>query len=223
MGAGGPERAGELKVVPVDGESPDEETLLRAVALLRSGGLLIYPTDTLYALGARAYDPEACRKVRAAKGREGGKPLPVVAGDVSQVEEMCSGWPDGARVLARRFWPGPLTLVLPAGPALPPEVTAGTGAVAVRVPALAVTRRLCALAGPLVSTSANSKGRPAPATCQAAVAGVGAAAALALDAGPGIDLPSTILDLTGEEPRLVRPGAVGWDELWKVLREGGPC
>jgi L-threonylcarbamoyladenylate synthase len=108
--------------------------------------------------------------------------------------------------------------VLPASVALPVEVTAGTGTVAVRVPALELTRRLCLAAGPLVSTSANVAGRRPPATCAEAVADLAGAVTLALDAGPRLGRPSTIVDLSSGAPRLVREGAVPWAEVESVLR-----
>jgi len=204
----------------VDGSVPDPSAVARAVAVLESGRLLIYPTDTLYALGGRALDAAVVARVRAAKARAAGKPLPLVAADADQVRGLCAAWPDAARLLARRFWPGPLTLVLPAARHVPSEVTAGGATIAVRVPALAVTRALCVGVGALVSTSANLAGEAAPMTCDEAVAAVGAKAALALDAGPGNARSSTIVDLSSDAPRLLRAGPVAWDEIVAVL---GAC
>jgi L-threonylcarbamoyladenylate synthase len=207
-----------VPVVAVAADRPEAAVLERAASLLRAGELVIYPTDTLYALGALARDAAAAGKVRAAKGRDDLKPLPLVAADAEQARTLCARWPAAAARLAARFWPGPLTLVLPAAEGTPEEVTAGTGAVAVRVPGSALPRLLCASAGgALVSTSANRSGAPAPVTCAEAVAGVGAAAALALDGGPGRPLPSTIVDLTGGAPRLLREGPVAWPDVLGVL------
>jgi L-threonylcarbamoyladenylate synthase len=203
----------------VHGDRPDPEIVGRALDALRVGALLIYPTDTLYALGGRALDPAAGRLVRAAKGREEGKPLPLIAADLEQARGLCARWPAAAGRLARRFWPGPLTLVLPASGEVPWEVCAGTGSVAVRVPGLLLARRLCS-AGALVATSANRAGEPAPLTCGEALASVGGAAALALDAGPGRPAPSTLVDVSGPEPRLLRAGAVPWAEIEALLRGG---
>jgi L-threonylcarbamoyladenylate synthase len=188
--------------------------------VLRAGQLLIYPTDTLYALGGRALDGEVGARVRGAKGRDEGKPLPLVAADVEQVLGLCAGWPEAAAQLAGRFWPGPLTLVVRAAPGVPDEVTAGAGTVAVRVPALVLARQLCQAAGPLISTSANRAGEPPPLTCGAAMAALGGAAALALDAGPGRPLASTVVDLTGGAPRLVREGAVPWADILRSFAQG---
>lgn len=205
----------------VAGEGPEPDAVARAVDALSRGGLLIYPTDTLYAIGGRARDSRAAEAVRRAKGRDDGKALPLVAASLDQARALCSAWPPEAAALAARFWPGPLTLVLPADSALPSQVTAGTGTVAVRVPALELTRALCRGAGPLVSTSANRSGGPPPVTCEEAVSAVGAAAALALDAGPGRAVASTIVDLVSGPPRLVRAGAVPWDEIEGVLPPRG--
>lgn len=201
----------------VDVERPDAAVVERAGRLLRSGDLVIFPTDTLYALGARAADPRAAGRVREAKVRDDRKPLPLIAADVVQARALCSDWTAAAQRLAGAFWPGPLTLVLPGRSDLPVEVTAGGGTVAVRVPGTALPRALCAAAGALVSTSANVSGAPPPGTCADAVAGVGASAALALDGGPGRPVPSTIVDLTADPPRLLRAGAVPWDEVLALL------
>jgi L-threonylcarbamoyladenylate synthase len=200
-------------VIAVDRAGAPSAVLARAAALVAQGGLLIYPTDTLYALGGSALSGPAALRVREAKGRDDGKPLPVVAADTNAARLLARTWTPGAQRLAALFWPGPLTLVLPAAAHVPDEVTAGTSTVAVRVPGLALTRALCLAAGPLVSTSANRQGSPAPLTCAEAVAAVGEAAGLALDGGPGSALPSTLVDATGDTPRLLREGAVPWADV----------
>jgi L-threonylcarbamoyladenylate synthase len=201
----------------VDGARPAPEIVARCAAALLAGDLLIFPTDTLYALGGRALDPASALRVREAKGRPGKQPLPLVAADREQARGLCSAWPREADRLVAAFWPGPLTIVLPAAPDVPVEVTSGTGTVAVRVPRLAVTVALCAAAGPLLSTSANRTGARGPLTCAEAVEGVGGAAVIALDAGPGTALASTIVDLTGAAPALLRAGAVPWADVMAAL------
>jgi L-threonylcarbamoyladenylate synthase len=205
------------EIVTIDGEEPDPAVLARAGAVLASGGLLIFPTDTLYALGGPAGDRATARAVRAAKGRDAGKPLPVIAADLEQARSLCERWPAAAEALAAKFWPGPLTLIVPAGRGLPGDLTGGSAGIGVRVPALVLARALCRAAGALVSTSANRSGEPAPTTCAEAVRGVGSAAALALDAGPGSPSGSTIVDLTTEPPRLLRPGPVSFEAVARVL------
>ena len=205
-------------VVRVSGTEPDPAVVALAASLLTAGSLLIYPTDTLYALGGRVLDAAAGAAVRRAKGREEGKPLPLVAADLEQVRSLSAAWPEAADRLAARFWPGPVTLVIPAASAVPADVTAGSGTIAVRVPDLELTRALCRRTGPLVSTSANRAGGSPPVTCADALEAVGVAAALALDAGHGRAGASTIVDLTSTPPRLLRAGAVSWEEIEGVLR-----
>jgi L-threonylcarbamoyladenylate synthase len=207
-----------LLVVAVERAGGPASVVARAAALVARGDLLIYPTDTLYALGGAALQASAARRAREAKGRDDGKPLPVVAANLDSARRLARAWEPGTERLAAAFWPGPLTLVLPAASDVPHEVTASTDTIAVRVPGLAFTRALCLAAGPLVSTSANLQGDPAPLTCAEAVAAVGDAAALALDGGPGTPLPSTLVDVTGAAPRLRREGAVPWTD---VLRAWG--
>lgn len=177
-----------------------------------AGAVLVYPTDTLYGLGGRALDEVAVFRVFALKGREGGKPLPLVAADEAQAAALAAAWPTTATRLARRFWPGPLTLVVPARAGLVRGVASDAGGVAVRVPAHAALRALCARLGPLVATSANRSGEPAARRLEEVPAEIAAAAAMALDGGAlAAGAPSTIVDLCGTAPVLIREGAVAWN------------
>jgi len=211
-----------LQVFTLRGDENDARALAVALDALGRGELLIYPTDTLYALGGRARDSGAVARVRAVKGREAGKPLPVIAADIAQARALSQDWTAAAERLAQAFWPGPLTLVVRSADDLPHALTAGVGSVAVRVPALPLARTLCA-DGALVSTSANLAGGAPPVTCDEAVAVVGEGAALALDAGPGSPRPSTIVDLTSSVPRLLRDGAVPWPAVEAILLSAAPC
>jgi L-threonylcarbamoyladenylate synthase len=199
-----------MQTLRVRGDGPEPEAIAAAVGALDAGELIVYPTDTLYALGASALNHSAVARLRSVKRREAGKPLPLVAADQRQAESLCAAWPKAAGRLAEQFWPGPLSLVLASASVVPTEVTAGRGTVAIRVPALELTRRLCDVAGPLVSTSANVSGGRPPMTCAEALNGLADVVALALDAGPGRALPSTIVDVVSGTPRLVREGAVPW-------------
>ena len=207
-----------VRVVSLGSGAAGEEAFGLTVAALAGGELVIFPTDTLYAIGCRARDAAAVERVRRAKGRDDRKPLPLVIADREQLAELCSRLPRLLTPLAERFWPGPLSLVVPADAAVPEAVTRATGTVAVRVPALEFVRRICERVGPVVSTSANRSGGPAPATCEAAVREVGEFAVLAVDGGEGRSTPSTVVDLTGEEPQLLRAGAVPWDAVKAALR-----
>lgn len=191
-----------------------------AAALLRRGGIVAYPTETFYGLGALASRRDALLRLAAAKLRPEGKPLPLLAGDLAQVEEVASLAAPLARRLAGRFWPGPLTLVLPAAATLDPLVTAGDATVAIRIPGSEVARALALEAGgALVSTSANLSGEPPPADAGALSPALRARIDGVLDGGPTPGgLPSTIVSVSGDTLRQVRAGAVAWAEIEAAAR-----
>jgi L-threonylcarbamoyladenylate synthase len=192
-----------------------------AAALLRRGGIVAYPTETFYGLGALWHRRDALRRLAEAKLRPEGKPLPLLAADLAQVAEVALPLGPAAARLAARFWPGPLTLVVPAAAAVPPEITAGTGTVGVRIPGSEVARALSAAAGgALVSTSANLTGEPPPATPQALSPALLARIDGVLDAGPAPGgLPSTVVAVVEGEGRVVllREGAVDWQAVLRAL------
>jgi L-threonylcarbamoyladenylate synthase len=197
--------------------SSDQEREVTAELLL--GGLVIYPTDTLYAIGCRALDGAALRSLREAKGREADKALPVIAADVAQAKSLVSCWSEAAQRLSDAFWPGPLTLVLTAAPSLPAPLLAGARTVAVRVPASTAACALARLAGPLVSTSANRSGERPCVTVDLAVAAF-PRATLAFDAGLLDGAPSTIVDLAGaaEGFQILREGRISKEMIEEALR-----
>jgi L-threonylcarbamoyladenylate synthase len=187
-------------------------------ALLRDGGVVAYPTETFYGLGALASRADALERLARAKLRPDGKPLPLLAADLDQVAEVAVLAGEAALRLAGALWPGPVTLVLPARPGLSPLVTAGDATVAIRIPGSAVARRLAAAAGgALVSTSANVSGEPPPLRpddlSQALLARIDGV----LDGGPAPGgLPSTIVAFDGGAVRLLRAGAVPWEEIRRL-------
>ena len=189
----------------------DAET---AAAILRAGGLVAFPTETVYGLGADGLDAAAARAVFAAKGRPADNPLILHVAD----EDGASGlalWSAQAHALAARHWPGPLTLVLPARPAVPVEVRAGLPTVAVRCPAHPLALELIRRAGrPIAAPSANRSGRPSPTTAQAVWEELGGRIDAVLDGGPcALGLESTVVDCTGPRLRLLRPGALPAEAL----------
>lgn len=190
-----------------------------AAALLRTGHVVAYPTDTLYALGALATSATAVGAVLRIKERVPDKTLPLIAADIAQVEWLAGRLSPRVRQLASRWWPGPLTLVLDVQRSLALGVVAPDGSVAVRVPAHTLARNLARRAGgPLTSTSANRAGQP-PATTAEACLALGDDVALVLDGGPsGATLPSTIVDVRGPDLRLLREGAVPWDHVLHSTR-----
>ncbi len=180
-----------------------------AAAVLRRGGVIAYPTETFYGLGALASDGAAVARLVRAKGRPDGKPLPLLGADLAQLEAVAEFSPL-ARLLAAAFWPGPLTLVLPARPGLHPAITGGSGTVGVRVTSGVVASALAVAAGgALVSTSANPSGQPPPTTATGLDGALRARLDLVLDGGatPG-GRPSTVVAIEEGRLTLLRPGAV---------------
>ena len=191
----------------LDAASP--EALARAAAALRQGGLVAFPTETVYGLGAVALDADAVGRVFAAKGRPPTNPVIVHVADRERAKCVVSAWPEVAEQLAERFWPGPLTLVLPRGEGVPDVVTAGGPTVAVRVPAHPVARELLLAAGlPIAAPSANRSMRLSPTTAAHVRRDLEGRVDMILDGGatPG-GIESTVLDLSGP-PRLLRPGLI---------------
>jgi L-threonylcarbamoyladenylate synthase len=205
-----------LTISPTD---PEPETLAYAAEILLRGGLVVYPTDTLYGLGADPRRADAVSRVYRAKGRGTAHALPLIAADIQQVEAAATSLSPATRRLAERFWPGPLTLVVDAAPAIDPSVHGGGGTVAVRVPDQAVARGLAARVGfPIVSTSANRSATQAAATADAAVATIGERVDLVLDCGSTVGgEPSTIVDARSGAPRLLRAGAVPFSRVLEAL------
>lgn len=197
----------------------DPQAVEEAVAILRQGGLIVYPTDTVYGLGARAEDDEAVRRLFVLKGRLLDKPLPLLIGEASDLEAIAAQIPPAARALMERFWPGGLTLVFPRSPRLHSLALAGGDTIALRLPDYPLLREVIRrLGGPITGTSANRAGLPPPLTCQEALAQLEEEVDLALDGGPCAGgLESTVVDLTQDPPLLLREGAVSKEEVESVL------
>ena len=205
----------QTKVIP----AADPECPQLAARLLAAGELVALPTETVYGLGANGLDPEAVAKIFAAKGRPNDNPLILHVADVSQIEELCHNIPENAYRLANAFWPGPLTMVLPARDIVPKRTTGGLSTVAVRCPDNAVTRRIIQLAGvPVAAPSANISGKPSTTTAEHVLHDHDGKLPLIVDGGPcRVGVESTIIDLTEEPPRLLRPGGITPEQLTKVL------
>ena len=195
------------------------DTVARAAEIIRAGGLLGIPTETVYGLGANGLDPEAVMKIFEAKGRPQDNPLILHVAGPEQVENVCHDVPEMAWTLMERFWPGPLTLILPARDIVPRRTTAGLDTVGVRCPATEVTRAIIETAGvPIAAPSANISGKPSPTTAQHVLHDMGGRIEAVVDAGPcGVGVESTIVDLTCGVPRLLRPGGIGPEQLRETL------
>ena len=196
---------------------PIEARITHAVDILRSGGIVAYPTDTLYGLAVDPRSELAVRRLFAVKARDAGHAVPLIAADQLQAAEAAVFDPLAARV-ADAFWPGPLSIVLPARAALRAEILGDDGSVAVRVPAHDTARALAAGLGfCITATSANVSGSPATASAAEVLATLGDRIDLLLDEGATAGgPPSTIVDLRAQ-PRLVRAGAIAWDRVLRSI------
>lgn len=206
--------------IAVRAASPDDGVLTRAAGVLKGGGLIVIPTDTLYGLAADPFNAAAVAAVFRVKGRPDGRALPLIAADVPQVEQQLGRLAPPARRLADAFWPGPLTLIVPAPATLATGVASVDGTVGVRVPAHEVARMLCRrFGGVLTATSANVTGEPAVMDPELVSPALAAMVDMLLDAGPTPGgPPSTLVDVTAVPPRLVRAGAVSWEDVQQCLR-----
>lgn len=201
----------------------DKNAAKIAAKLIKEGKLVAIPTETVYGLGADGLNEDAVAAIFTAKGRPQDNPLILHVSEPAELERYCHDIPASAWALAERFWPGPLTMVLPARDIVPKRTTAGLSTVAMRCPQTAVTREIIRLAGvPIAAPSANLSGKPSTTTAEHVLHDYGTDGPLAaiVDAGPcRVGVESTIVDLTGERPRLLRPGGVTPEELREVLGE----
>lgn len=200
---------------------PDQPSaeIEHAASLLRAGRLVAFPTETVYGLGANALDPEAVARIYKVKGRPSTSPLIVHVASVEMAKSLVTVWPEAADRLARRFWPGPLTLVLEKQPSIPSNVTAGLPTVGLRMPAHPIALALIqAAAVPLAAPSANRFTHLSPTTADHVSQGLGAAVDLILDGGPcEVGIESTVLSLAGPNPVLLRPGGISRAEIESLI------
>ena len=199
----------------------DPNTPATAAAIIRRGGLVAIPTETVYGLGADGLNEEAVASIFAAKGRPQDNPLILHVAEPGEIEKFCHSIPEAAYTLAERFWPGPLTMVLPARDIVPKRTTGGLSTVAVRCPDNDVTRAIIRLSGvPIAAPSANLSGKPSTTTAAHVLHDHDGKIDAIVDGGPcRVGVESTIVDLTDEHPRLLRPGGITPEQLTQVLGE----
>jgi L-threonylcarbamoyladenylate synthase len=209
----------QTEVIVSSNVQPDSALLQKAGDILRQGGLVAFPTETVYGLGANALNADAVRRIFEAKGRPANNPVIVHIAEREMVSQVVASWSDMAQRLASCFWPGPLTLVLPRNRLLPPIVTAGGPTVAIRMPNHPVAIGLIRAAGvPVAAPSANRSGEISPTQAEHVLRSLGGQIDLILDAGPTqVGLESTVLDLSQTPPRLLRPGHVSRIEIEAVI------
>ncbi len=203
----------------IDEKNMDMQVIQEAGEILKNGGLVAFPTETVYGLGANALDEEAAKKTYAAKGRPSDNPLIVHIAEVQALEKIVDNVSREAEVLAARFWPGPLTMIFKKSGIVPYGTTGGLETVAVRMPSNKIARELILAAGGYVSApSANTSGRPSPTTAAHVMDDMDGKIEMILDGGSAeIGLESTIVDMTAEPPMILRPGAITADMLEQVI------
>ncbi len=207
------------RVVVVDPRAPDPAAIADAVRVLRAGGLVALPTETVYGLGVRALDQRAVAKVFCAKGRPSHHPLIAHVLDERRARDLATVWPEGASGLAHAFWPGPLTIVVGRAPHVPPAMAGGADSIALRAPSHPVARAVIdALGEPVAAPSANRYQGLSPTTAQHVIKQLGDAVDLVLDGGPcDTGIESTVVDVRGPTARVLRPGAVDIGAVRAVL------
>ena len=201
------------EIIPAD----HGESIQRALEVLHKGGLVSFPTDTVYGLGALAFDGEAVESIYLAKDRPIEKAIPVLIGDDTDLEKVSDDISDVTRKLASQFWPGPLTVIVPKRPTLPESVSA-TNTIGVRIPDHPVARELLRAAGPMAVTSANISGQPSPATAQEVFDQLNGRIELIIDGGrtPG-GIPSTLVDCSESEIKVLREGPITLEQILSAI------
>lgn len=205
--------------IAIDPLNPEPELIRAAALVLRRGGLVAFPTETVYGLGAIALDEEKVQRIFAAKGRPTTNPLILHVSDEAMARTIAASWPKAAAAVAKQLWPGPLTLILPKQDIVPLAVTAGLSTVAIRCPSHPVARALIKEVGePLAAPSANRYTEISPTRAEHVRKGLSGRIDLILDGGPAtVGVESTVLDLTGPKPTVLRPGSILPSQLEKVV------
>lgn len=209
------------KIIQINRDNFTDAELLEAAEILRNGGLVAIPTETVYGLGANALDESASKKIYEAKGRPSDNPLIAHISCMDELSALVSEIPEAGRKLAEKYWPGPLTMVFPKKDIVPYGTTGGLETVAIRMPSDPVANRLIKLAGvPVAAPSANTSGRPSPTKAEHVVEDMNGKIEMIIDSGEvGIGVESTIVDVSGKIPMLLRPGAITMEMLRETLGE----
>ena len=209
----------KTQIFKVDPDNIDNTIIDKAADIIKSGGLVAFPTETVYGLGGDGLNPEASMKIYAAKGRPSDNPLILHISDISQLSTLVSEIPENAKRLASEFWPGPLTMILKKSNIVPKETSGGLDTVAIRFPENRVAQALITSSGtPIAAPSANTSGRPSPTRASHVEFDLSGKIDMIIDGGAcEFGLESTIVDLSGEVPCLLRPGSITLEMLRDVL------
>jgi len=206
-------------IYEIDCDNIDQSHLIRCGEIIKKGGTVAFPTETVYGLGANALDPQAIKKIFEAKGRPSDNPLIVHVASIKDIEPLVLEIPELAKRVMESFWPGPLTILFKKSPLVPYEITAGLPTVAIRIPSHPIARGLIAAAGvPIAAPSANLSGKPSPTTAAHVVEDLmGKVDAIIAGGNCEVGLESTVLDLAGEIPMILRPGGISRERLETAL------
>ena len=209
------------EVNKISPQRPEKDLIKKSAEIIKKGGLVAFPTETVYGLGANALDKNAVKKIFQAKKRPPDNPIIVHIADFKDLTKLAKKIPKEAKILAKKFWPGPLTLILFKKKIVPDEVTAKANTVAIRMPDNKIALALIKASGvPIAAPSANLAGRPSPTTAQAVFEDLGDKIDLILDGGKTkFGIESTVIDLTVKPPLILRPGAISFEKLKKILKD----
>lgn len=211
----------DTTIIKLNRASVSETDFDEAGEILKRGGLVAFPTETVYGLGGNALDPEASKKIYLAKGRPSDNPLIVHISEVNDIEKLAYDIPDVAYALAKRFWPGPMTMILKKRDIVPKETTGGLDTVAIRLPSDRIARMLISTSGVYIAApSANASGRPSPTCAEHVINDLYGKIDMIIDGGScDIGLESSIIDLSGDEPMILRPGFITKEDFEKVVSD----
>jgi L-threonylcarbamoyladenylate synthase len=209
----------ETKILKINKHKPEKDKIKYAANVLRQGGTVAFPTETVYGLGADALNEKAVEKIFAAKGRPADNPLIVHISDVTEVDKLAKSISDTARILMKTFWPGPLTIIMEKAPCVPDIVTAGLNTVAIRLPSNKIALELIKESGvPVAAPSANTSGKPSPTKASHVIDDLKDRVDIIIDGGDAeVGVESTVIDMTSEIPVILRPGGVTYEELVTVI------
>lgn len=209
----------ETKIIKIEQNNIEKDLIEEASEIIKDGGVVVFPTETVYGLGANGLDAKATEKIFRAKGRPQDNPLILHVCSLEQVKELVEEIPDIAKVCMEKFWPGPLTILFRKSSRVPDIITAGLDTVAIRMPNNSIALELIRLAGsPIAAPSANISGRPSPTSAKHVIEDMMGKVDLIIDGGStGIGLESTVLDLSGDKPMILRPGGITEEVLREIM------
>lgn len=207
------------KILKIDPIYPESDNIKEAAEIIIKGGVVAFPTETVYGLGANALDEKAIEKIFTAKGRPQDNPLIVHIGSISQLKELVKSVPEQAHLLMEKFWPGPLTLIFNRTDIIPDRITGGLSTVAIRMPNHNIALELIKQSGlPIAAPSANTSGKPSPTNALHVIHDLSGKIDMIIDGGStGVGLESTVLDISGDVPTILRPGGITIEDLLTVL------